>query len=59
MQKKPLKKYMISKNLQLKNINDGLHFLSLGGIGEIGANCYLYGWIYTYRKNYYHLGRWH
>ena len=21
----------------------GLHFLSLGGIGEIGANCYLYG----------------
>ena len=22
---------------------DGLYFLSLGGIGEIGANCYLYG----------------
>ena len=21
----------------------GLYFLSLGGIGEIGANCYLYG----------------
>ncbi len=27
----------------LKNFNDGLYFLSLGGIGEIGANCYLYG----------------
>ena len=22
--------------------NKGLYFLSLGGIGEIGANCYLY-----------------
>ena len=28
---------------KLNNLNDGLHFLSLGGIGEIGANCYLYG----------------
>ena len=28
---------------ELNNLNDGLHFLSLGGIGEIGANCYLYG----------------
>ena len=27
----------------LNDINEGLHFLSLGGIGEIGANCYLYG----------------
>ncbi len=31
------------KNFDLNNINDGLHFISLGGIGEIGANCYLYG----------------
>ena len=30
-------------NLQLNDFNEGLHFLSLGGIGEIGANCYLYG----------------
>ena len=27
----------------IKNTNKGLHFLSLGGIGEIGGNCYLYG----------------
>ncbi len=33
----------INNNLDLNNINEGLHFLSLGGIGEIGANCYLYG----------------
>ncbi|OUW95545.1 MAG: hypothetical protein CBD97_02750 [Pelagibacteraceae bacterium TMED237] len=30
-------------NSQLNKLNKGLHFLSLGGIGEIGANCYLYG----------------
>ena len=34
---------MENKILQLNNLTDGLHFLSLGGIGEIGANCYLYG----------------
>ncbi len=33
----------MNKNFQLKDFNEGLHFLSLGGIGEIGANCYLYG----------------
>ena len=33
----------MTNNFELKNINKGLHFLSLGGIGEIGANCYLYG----------------
>ena len=33
----------MSNNLQLNDFNEGLHFLSLGGIGEIGANCYLYG----------------
>ena len=27
----------------LNSLNEGLYFLSLGGIGEIGANCYLYG----------------
>ena len=33
----------MSNNLKLNDFNNGLHFLSLGGIGEIGANCYLYG----------------
>ena len=33
----------MNNNSNLNNINEGLHFLSLGGIGEIGANCYLYG----------------
>ena len=33
----------MNNSSELNNINDGLHFLSLGGIGEIGANCYLYG----------------
>ncbi len=37
------KKYIMKNNLQLNDVNEGLHFLSLGGIGEIGANCYLYG----------------
>ena len=27
----------------LNPLAQGLFFLSLGGIGEIGANCYLYG----------------
>lgn len=33
---------MIKKNTNLKLYENGLYFLSLGGIGEIGANCYLY-----------------
>ncbi len=33
----------MSNKLKLNDFNEGLHFLSLGGIGEIGANCYLYG----------------
>ena len=33
----------MNNNVNLNDIKDGLHFLSLGGIGEIGANCYLYG----------------
>ncbi len=33
----------MKNNLQLNDVNEGLYFLSLGGIGEIGANCYLYG----------------
>ncbi len=33
----------MQNNTKLNNLNQGLHFLSLGGIGEIGANCYLYG----------------
>ncbi len=33
----------MNNNVNLNDINEGLHFLSLGGIGEIGANCYLYG----------------
>ena len=37
------KTYKMHNNLNLNDINEGLHFLSLGGIGEIGANCYLYG----------------
>ena len=34
----------MQKNLPTLDPTDkGLFFLSLGGIGEIGANCYLYG----------------
>ena len=33
---------MLKKNTNLKLYEKGLFFLSLGGIGEIGANCYLY-----------------
>ncbi len=33
----------MKNNNALSDIQEGLHFLSLGGIGEIGANCYLYG----------------
>ncbi len=33
----------MNNKLKLSDFNEGLHFLSLGGIGEIGANCYLYG----------------
>ncbi|MDC0161945.1 ribonuclease J [bacterium] len=33
---------MLKKNSNLKVYEKGLFFLSLGGIGEIGANCYLY-----------------
>jgi ribonuclease J len=33
---------MLKKNNNLKLYENGLFFLSLGGIGEIGANCYLY-----------------
>ncbi len=33
---------MLKKNNNLKIYEKGLFFLSLGGIGEIGANCYLY-----------------
>ena len=33
---------MLKKNSNLKLYQNGLFFLSLGGIGEIGANCYLY-----------------
>ena len=33
----------MNNGLELNSLKDGLHFLSLGGIGEIGANCYLYG----------------
>ena len=33
---------MLKKNTNLKLYENGLFFLSLGGIGEIGANCYLY-----------------
>ena len=33
---------IIENNPTLKLPQQGLHFLSLGGIGEIGANCYLY-----------------
>ena len=34
---------MLNPDLIFQIPNKGLHFLSLGGIGEIGANCYLYG----------------
>ena len=33
---------MLKKNTNLKLYEKGLFFLSLGGIGEIGDNCYLY-----------------
>jgi len=33
---------MLKKSNTLKIYEKGLYFLSLGGIGEIGANCYLY-----------------
>ncbi len=33
---------MLKTNTNLKLYEKGLFFLSLGGIGEIGANCYLY-----------------
>ena len=33
---------MLKTNSNLKLYKNGLFFLSLGGIGEIGANCYLY-----------------
>ena len=33
---------MLKTNINLKLYDKGLFFLSLGGIGEIGANCYLY-----------------
>ena len=33
---------MKKTNTNLKLYENGLFFLSLGGIGEIGANCYLY-----------------
>jgi len=33
---------MLKKNTNLKLYENGLFFLSLGGIGEIGGNCYLY-----------------
>ena len=33
---------MSNSDLPFKIPNKGLFFLSLGGIGEIGANCYLY-----------------
>ncbi len=33
---------MLKTNTNLKLYQKGLYFLSLGGIGEIGANCYLY-----------------
>lgn len=36
-------KFIVKNNNALSDIQEGLHFLSLGGIGEIGANCYLYG----------------
>ena len=34
---------MLNPDTVFKIPEEGLHFLSLGGIGEIGANCYLYG----------------
>ena len=33
---------MLKKSNNLQIYKEGLYFLSLGGIGEIGANCYLY-----------------
>ncbi|MBI04809.1 MAG: MBL fold hydrolase [Pelagibacteraceae bacterium] len=37
------KELMIQKTINANSFKKGLFFLSLGGIGEIGANCYLYG----------------
>ena len=34
---------MLNPDPVFKIPDKGLYFLSLGGIGEIGANCYLYG----------------
>jgi len=34
---------MLNKSINIESFKKGLFFLSLGGIGEIGANCYLYG----------------
>ena len=33
---------MLKENSSFKIPNKGVYFMSLGGIGEIGANCYLY-----------------
>ena len=33
---------MLSPNPHFKIPEKGVYFMSLGGIGEIGANCYLY-----------------
>ena len=33
---------MVKSNSSFTIPNKGLYFMSLGGIGEIGANCYLY-----------------
>ena len=33
---------MLNSNSLFKNPTKGIFFMSLGGIGEIGANCYLY-----------------
>ena len=33
---------MLNRNSSFKTPTKGIYFMSLGGIGEIGANCYLY-----------------
>ena len=33
---------MLNSNSLFKIPTKGIYFMSLGGIGEIGANCYLY-----------------
>ena len=38
-----LNEELMKKSINFNIFNKGLFFLSLGGIGEIGANCYLYG----------------